>query len=254
MDPGVGGMERTIGSGDTVGIVGNRSSVCAFLGDFAGRCGQRVSLVGRQALIPDLLTGAEWLSYRAGVAGGNPAVRLKRIREAASLSALGPRLDQRIGTWRPSEIAVLAVATELSIASGALIVDEALDSCSDDVIGSFARAFWARTDLTTVISGSDRVVGRVAERIIEVGDGQILRDEPTSFFLAGRVLELEVASKSLKDLALVFRSVSGSERTGAGVMVPLGPDRNAQQVLDLCRAHGIPILASHIRPARFHKV
>ena len=200
-----------------------------------------VGFAPREPVFPPAFTVREVLEYCARRhTRGRDSRAL--ARDATELAGLEPFILCRAATLP------LAAARRLSLAQCALggrrllLVDEpfaGLDAISRrDLSDRLQRC--AAAGATVLISSSDPVgLERLADRVLVLRAGRVVRDAPATVLLGGRVLEV-IMDAPPRDPPPGFRV------TATGLETDLG-HRSAEAALAVCRAHRLGIRASRVR-------
>lgn len=200
-----------------------------------------VGFAPRDLVFPPAFTVREVLEYCARRhAGGRDSRAL--ARDATELAGLEPFILCRAATLPP------AAARRLSLAQCALggrrllLVDEpfaGLDAISRrDLSDRLQRC--AAAGATVLLSSSDPVgLERLADRVLVLRAGRVVRDAPATVLLGGRVLEVIMDAPPREP-------PPGFRVTATGLETDLG-HRSAEAALAVCRAHRLGIRASRVR-------
>jgi ABC-type multidrug transport system ATPase subunit len=200
-----------------------------------------VGFAPRDPVFPPAFTVREVLEYCARRhAAGRDSRALER--EAADLAGLESFISCRAATLTLAASRRLMLAQCVLGGRRLLLIDEpfaGLDAISRrDLCDRLQRC--AAAGATVLLSSADPVgLERLADRVLVLRAGRVVRDAPATVLLGGRVLEV-IMDAPPRDPPPGFRV------TATGLETDLG-HRSAESALAVCRAHRLGIRASRVR-------
>jgi putative ABC transport system ATP-binding protein len=129
-------------------------------------------------LIP-ILTASENVEIPLRLASADVARREERVRVLLELVGLGERAGHRPFELSGGEQQRVAIARALANAPRLLLADEPtgqLDSGTARTIMTLIRALVASEDVTAIVATHDPILIDIADRVIELRDGEIVAD------------------------------------------------------------------------------
>lgn len=133
-------------------------------------------------LIP-ILSATENVEIPLRLANAPVSQREERVRVLLELVGLGERADHRPHELSGGEQQRVAIARALANAPEILIADEPtgqLDSQTGRTIMTLIRALVHSERVTAIVATHDPVLIDLADRVVELSDGQVISDEATS--------------------------------------------------------------------------
>ncbi len=204
-------------------------------------------------LIPNEVTALEWLWYLASHRVTRPSQRVKLVRWAAELGAVGEFATRRVSTYSRGMAQRLATAAALMCGEAVVLLDEVLNGLDPVAVRDLGEGIARAAGAGRVVLVASHNLGpleRFATRVLVVRAGRLVADEVTATFLRGRVAELTLGGGAMTLAGRLVQLFPGAIRTGTGIDVPLDGRLSMEHVLAACRAEHIAVAGSRIRYRR----
>lgn len=226
----------SIGSGETVGIVGlNGSGKSTLLqmicGTVSPSCGE-VAVSGRVAALLELgagfnseFTGRENVLLNAAILGFRRESIQERMAEILDFSELGEFLDQPVKTYSSGMYARLAFSIAIHVDPEILIIDEALAVGDSRFVAKCMRRIKdIQTRGVTILFVSHDVgsVRTLCDRVIWLNKGKLVEDGDV-FSVTGRFMEFVFQDEQTEEQVLRSDIIECGDvkRNKAGIMLPV---------------------------------
>jgi ABC-type multidrug transport system ATPase subunit len=201
-------------------------------------------------VIPQELSGVEWLSYLAGHRARSPAERIAFVRRAIDIGGLEEFAGRPVGEYSRGMAQRLGLAAAAMLGRRVLLLDEALTAV-DPLVARRLRdavADLAASGRVVLLASHDLgTIERLATRVLVLWRGRLLADVSMAGLLRERMAEIALNGGSIGRVGWLLERFRGAVRTGEGVVVPLTGGLTVEAVLAACRSERIPVAASRVR-------